>query len=76
MPHLDLTALRLAIQSFHEGLGVVQDEAWFSFRQMRNITAHTYDHAKAQQVYLGTQSFLTQARQLLGCLADRGKPDA
>ena len=46
--------------------GLIADvEAWFGFRQMRNITAHTYDHAKAQQVYQGTQSFLDHARQLL-----------
>lgn len=46
--------------------GLIADvEAWFGFRQMRNITAHTYDHAKAQQVYQGTQDFLNHARQLL-----------
>jgi len=53
--------LRLAAEK-----GLISDvEAWFGFRQMRNITAHTYDHAKAQQVYQGTQAFLTHARQLL-----------
>jgi len=46
--------------------GLISDvPAWFAYRQMRNITAHTYDHAKAQQVYQGTQAFLTHARQLL-----------
>jgi len=46
--------------------GLIADvEAWFGFRQMRNITAHTYDHAKAQQVYEGSQHFLDHARQLL-----------
>lgn len=53
--------LRLAAEK-----GLISDvEAWFGFRQMRNITAHTYDHAKAQQVYQGTQAFLTHARRLL-----------
>jgi nucleotidyltransferase substrate binding protein (TIGR01987 family) len=52
--------------------GLIDDvEAWFSFRQMRNITAHTYDHAKAQQVYAGTQAFLTHARALLARLESR-----
>ncbi len=52
--------------------GLIDDvEAWFGFRQMRNITAHTYDHAKAQQVYAGTQSFLTHARGLLARLESR-----
>ena len=53
--------LRLAAEK-----GLISDvEAWFGFLQLRNITAHTYDHAKAQQVYQGTQAFLTHARQLL-----------
>jgi nucleotidyltransferase substrate binding protein (TIGR01987 family) len=52
--------------------GLIDDvEAWFGFRQMRNITAHTYDHAKAQQVYEGTQNFLTHARALLARLESR-----
>jgi nucleotidyltransferase substrate binding protein (TIGR01987 family) len=52
--------------------GLINDvEAWFGFRQMRNITAHTYDHAKAQQVYEGTQAFLTHARDLLASLESR-----
>ena len=145
MPSLDLTALRSAIQSLQEGLGVVQNqawfaqqhesvrntllagviqnfefvyeisvkmirrqlelesdspseldqagfkdmlrmaserglidhvEAWFGFRQMRNITAHTYDHAKALQVYHGTQNFLTHAQAVLLRLEGRGAPDA
>ncbi len=52
--------------------GLIDDvEAWFGFRQMRNITAHTYDHAKAQQVYEGTQNFLSHARALLARLESR-----
>jgi nucleotidyltransferase substrate binding protein (TIGR01987 family) len=52
--------------------GLIDDvEAWFGFRQMRNITAHTYDHAKAQQVYAGTQDFLTHARTLQARLESR-----
>lgn len=53
--------------------GLIDDvEAWFGFRQMRNITAHTYDHAKARQVYEGTSAFLTHARALLARLDARG----
>lgn len=52
--------------------GLIDDvEAWFGFRQMRNITAHTYDHAKAQQVYGATQAFLSHARALLARLEAR-----
>ncbi|PUE09119.1 hypothetical protein B9Z51_09375 [Limnohabitans sp. T6-5] len=46
----------------------VQD--WFGYRHMRNITAHTYDHQKAQQVYEGTQAFMMDARRLLARLED------
>jgi nucleotidyltransferase substrate binding protein (TIGR01987 family) len=46
-------------------------EAWFKYRTMRNITAHTYDHEKAQLVYQGTVSFIVDARALLKALEAR-----
>jgi nucleotidyltransferase substrate binding protein (TIGR01987 family) len=46
--------------------GLVADvEAWFKYRKMRNITAHTYDHEKAQRVYRDTLVFINDARALL-----------
>ena len=52
--------------------GLVADvEAWFDYRKLRNITAHTYDREKAQQVYRGIPAFLSGARQLLGALENR-----
>ena len=52
--------------------GLIADvEAWFRYRQMRNITAHTYDHDKAKQVYQGTLLFLADARALLAALETR-----
>lgn len=43
--------------------GLIADvDAWFRYRKMRNITAHTYDHEKAQQVYQGTRVFIGDAR--------------
>ena len=52
--------------------GLIADvEAWFGYRQMRNITAHTYDHEKAQKVYLGTLLFIDDARALLANLEAR-----
>jgi nucleotidyltransferase substrate binding protein (TIGR01987 family) len=51
--------------------GLITDvSVWFGYRQMRNITAHTYDHQKAQQVYEGTQAFTLDARLLLARLED------
>lgn len=53
--------------------GLISDvPAWFAYRQMRNIAAHTYDHQKAQQVYEGTQAFMLDARHLLARLEDAG----
>ena len=52
--------------------GLIADvEAWFRYRKMRNITTHTYDHEKAQQVYQGTLLFITDARALLAQLEAR-----
>ena len=52
--------------------GLVADvEAWFKYRKMRNITAHTYDHQKAQQVYQDTLIFINDARALLKALEAR-----
>ena len=52
--------------------GLIADvEAWFRYRQMRNITAHTYDHEKAQKVYEGTLVFIDDARALLASLEAR-----
>jgi len=46
--------------------GLVDDvSAWFEYRTMRNITAHTYDPEKAQQVYLGALTFRGDAIALL-----------
>ena len=59
--------LRLAAEK-----GLIRDvEAWFGYRRMRNITAHTYDHEKAQQVYQGTLFFINDARALLASLEAR-----
>lgn len=52
--------------------GLIADvEAWFRYRKMRNVTAHTYDHEKAQQVYQGTLEFIGDARDLLSRLKAR-----
>lgn len=52
--------------------GLVADvEAWFKYRKMRNVTAHTYDHEKAQQIHLDTRQFIDDARALLTALEAR-----
>ena len=37
---------------------------WRTWREMRNITSHTYDEAKARQVVDGIPAFLAEARDL------------
>lgn len=37
---------------------------WRTWREMRNITSHTYDEAKALQVVDGIPAFLAEARDL------------
>ncbi len=52
--------------------GLISDvDAWFQYRLLRNITAHTYDQAKARRVYEGTLRFVVDARELLGRLEAR-----
>lgn len=46
-------------------------EAWFEYRKMRNTTAHTYDHDRAQKVYQGTIAFVADATELLKNLESR-----
>lgn len=59
--------LRLAGES-----GLIDDvEAWFEYRKLRNITAHTYDREKAQLVCQGSYSFLTTVQHLYDILESR-----
>lgn len=46
-------------------------EKWKIFRDMRNITAHTYDLHKAQEVLAILPEFLQEARYLLIKLEER-----
>lgn len=46
-------------------------QAWFDYRDLRNKTSHTYDHATAMEVYKGTRAFLENARKLINALTAR-----
>jgi len=50
---------------------IVDVDAWFKYREMRNTTAHTYDHEKARLVYEKTLGFIVDARALLENLEAR-----
>lgn len=44
---------------------------WRTFREMRNITSHTYDEAKALQVVAAIPDFVAEAQALLARLQAR-----
>lgn len=51
--------------------GLLDDpQAWFRFREMRNITSHAYDGNKAQAIYRQLPDFLTAAEDLLRRLTE------
>ena len=68
---VDQTSFRDLIRAAGEKGLIADVEAWFGYRRMRNITAHTYDHVKARQVYEGSLLFVEDARALLGALESR-----
>lgn len=46
--------------------GLIDDPtAWFKFREMRNITSHTYNEEKAEKVYSILNDFAKSAEYLL-----------
>lgn len=49
--------------------GLIDDvEAWFGYRESRNITSHTYDEDLADEVYDKAKEFAPAARKLLEAL--------
>lgn len=57
--------------------GLVRDvDAWMVFRDKRNITAHTYNAAKAADVAAVIPGFAQHAQELLSQLQARGATDA
>lgn len=48
-------------------------EAWFEYRSQRNITSHTYNAEKANQVYQTALRFFADARILLQRLQTRNQ---
>ena len=58
---------------FREGarIGLIADaETWFDYNVARNQTSHTYDEAKAEEVYAAARSFAVDARKLLSRLEE------
>lgn len=51
-----------------QGLVAGDWAVWRTYREMRNITSHTYDEAKARQVTAAIPDFLAEAQALLARL--------
>lgn len=68
---IDQTNFRDMLRIAAEKSLIADVEAWFAYRRTRNISAHTYDHAKAWQVYQDTLTFVKDARALLARLEAR-----
>ncbi len=47
---------------------IAHAEAWFDYHEARNLTSHTYDEVRAEEVYEVARSFAPDARQLLDAL--------
>ena len=52
--------------------GIIKDvDAWFVYREARNITSHAYNENKAEDVYKAAQKFIIDAKNLLSDLQSR-----
>lgn len=68
---IDTSSFRQVMRAAAER-GLVDDvDAWFGYREMRNLTSHAYDHARAMEVWRGIPAFLEEARRLVVRLEGR-----
>lgn len=50
---------------------IIDAEPWFDYRELRNITSHTYDEEKAARVFAALPQFALHAGELLCALKQR-----
>ncbi|MFZ4652282.1 MAG: HI0074 family nucleotidyltransferase substrate-binding subunit [Rubrivivax sp.] len=70
---LDAMSFRDLVRLGHERGLVREPEAWFEFRELRNITSHTYSEPLAQRVAAGAAPLLAQGKLLLQELERRNR---
>lgn len=68
---IDLLSFRDLIRLGAERGLIEEPSEWFAFREDRNISSHTYDEAKAAEVYASALRFRVAARSLLEKLEAR-----
>lgn len=73
---VDAMSYRVLIRTGAEQGLLENVEAWFVYREKRNMTSHTYDAAKAAEVFRALPAFQDDVRILLSRLQQRGLEDA
>ena len=68
---LDGLSYRELFRLGHERGLVTTIDAWFEFRELRNITAHTYSREKADKVAASAPALLGAAQALLTAIESR-----
>ena len=68
---LDGSSFRELFRLGHQRGLITAVEPWFEFRELRNITAHTYAKDKAHKVAAGAPALLAQAQALLSIIDSR-----
>jgi nucleotidyltransferase substrate binding protein (TIGR01987 family) len=68
---LDGSSFRELFRLGHQRGLITAVEPWFEFRELRNITAHTYARDKAHKVAAGAPALLAQAQALLSTIDSR-----
>ena len=70
---LDSWSFKQMFRVAGERLLVADVEAWFDYREKRNLTSHTYDERKAKQVFAILPRFAKDAADLLYQLRTRNE---
>lgn len=73
---VDAMSYRALIRAGAEQGLIENVPAWFVYRDKRNLTSHTYNAAKAKEVFAVVSDFARDARRLLQRLTQRGRSDA
>lgn len=74
-PEIDAMSYRTLMRVAAERGLIADPRPWFGYRDQRNLTSHTYDQAKAAQVFAALPAFLGDALALLANLQARGRAD-
>lgn len=65
LEELDLMNFQDFIRTGAEKGLIADPKKWFEFRKMRNTTSHSYDEAKAKEIYQRLQLFIQHVQDLL-----------